>query len=659
MKFRKVICVLLAFVMLISGFLLPASAFPSEGDAVSEIIAPRLYSSSSGFGNIEEILSSYTDLAELKSRIYECISKAQPVLNIVELNIPRAAAVALADLVYYGMPEAFHVSGVGYTCVSDSCVESLMFYYRDYADTEKEYKKCFDAMEKAADMLLAGIENNTLLSDEEKALLLHDRLCVHNEYVKGASSIIDHTAYAALVNRSSVCQGYAMAYMYLLNRVGIRNYYCASDALYHGWNIVYIDGEAYHVDLTWDDISWGVNAAGAAGVVGHDNFLRSTNGIASTGHTANDYDASPVSTKYDNYYWQNSRTEFQLIGNKLYYIDNSAQKLMCADSGREILSVADMWRSGDHSYWVGNFSCLSSVGAELLYSSSTDIYKYNTATGESSKICSPLLSSEQSIFAFTYEDGRLICEASASPPGMGASALTRQKIRYDSTSRIITGIEIRALPAKTAYLTGESFSSDGLSINIIYSDGTRTSAYSGFTCSGFSSDTKGTKLITVTYNGYTCSFSVDVNDRDEEKPGSSGLFSDSESAVLQGKNILAVAGTSVADCLSLVSGNASVLKENGEVAEENDLIATGMLLILPDLSQKTVVVYGDVDKDGRISAADARLALRGAVNLEKYDIVSAQYLAANVNRGDALSAGDARLILRASVNLENHKEWLK
>ena len=59
---------------------------------------------------------------------------------------------------------------------------------------------------------------------------------------------------------------------------------------------------------------------------------------------------------------------------------------------------------------------------------------------------------------------------------------------------------------------------------------------------------------------------------------------------------------------------------------------------------------GDVDNDGSITAADARLALRASVALEK--LSDAGFLAADVNSDKSVTAGDARLILRASVGLE-------
>ncbi len=66
---------------------------------------------------------------------------------------------------------------------------------------------------------------------------------------------------------------------------------------------------------------------------------------------------------------------------------------------------------------------------------------------------------------------------------------------------------------------------------------------------------------------------------------------------------------------------------------------------------------GDVDFDGSISAADARLALRRAVALEDYAEGSAQFLACDADGNNAVTAADARLILRAAVGLEDPAAW--
>ncbi len=64
----------------------------------------------------------------------------------------------------------------------------------------------------------------------------------------------------------------------------------------------------------------------------------------------------------------------------------------------------------------------------------------------------------------------------------------------------------------------------------------------------------------------------------------------------------------------------------------------------------TDVQAGDVNVDGRITAADARQALRASAGLDKLDDIS--FIAADMNGDGKVTASDARKILRISAGLE-------
>lgn len=107
------------------------------------------------------------------------------------------------------------------------------------------------------------------MSDIEKALVLHDYLVREVDY--GFDDKDDcYGVKGALVNRLAVCNGYALAYSRLLQECGISSYVVGSDAMDHAWNLVKINGNWYHVDVTWDDPT---NQRG--GYVSHTFFMRS------------------------------------------------------------------------------------------------------------------------------------------------------------------------------------------------------------------------------------------------------------------------------------------------------------------------------------------------------------------------------------------------
>ena len=62
-------------------------------------------------------------------------------------------------------------------------------------------------------------------------------------------------AYGALCLGVAVCEGYAEAAALLLNRAGVETLVITGDSRgeKHAWNIVKIDGDYYHLDVTWND----------------------------------------------------------------------------------------------------------------------------------------------------------------------------------------------------------------------------------------------------------------------------------------------------------------------------------------------------------------------------------------------------------------------
>ncbi|MBQ8288898.1 MAG: hypothetical protein IJX76_09075 [Clostridia bacterium] len=99
---------------------------------------------------------------------------------------------------------------------------------------------------------------NDSMTDFEKEVALHDRLAQSVTYTSTANA---HNSYGALVEGEAVCEGYAEAFQYLLQRAGIQSFvvtgvYENPDTgrrVNHAWNLVRIGGKYYHTDVTWDD----------------------------------------------------------------------------------------------------------------------------------------------------------------------------------------------------------------------------------------------------------------------------------------------------------------------------------------------------------------------------------------------------------------------
>ncbi len=116
----------------------------------------------------------------------------------------------------------------------------------------------------------------------------------------------------------------------------------------------------------------------------------------------------------------------------------------------------------------------------------------------------------------------------------------------------------------------------------------------------------------------------------------------------------------VADFLSkFTNSNVFVIyNESGNFVNEEEYIGTGMRLNYetPDgnVTNYYVSVTGDMDSNGKITAADARKILRVAA---KIDSINGIYsVAADVNLDGSVTAADARKTLRVSANMEYFEE---
>lgn len=152
------------------------------------------------------------------------------------------------EAVYNDHPELFWLE-TEYSCkyLKDGrCVE-INLQFNATADDLESAKTAF---ETAANRILVPVRNQNSSYEQEKAV--HNALMERVEY--NMASAMNQSAYSALVGGQSVCAGYARAFQYLMQQLGIPCYYCTGySGQNHAWNIVKLDADYYNVDVTWDD----------------------------------------------------------------------------------------------------------------------------------------------------------------------------------------------------------------------------------------------------------------------------------------------------------------------------------------------------------------------------------------------------------------------
>lgn len=95
------------------------------------------------------------------------------------------------------------------------------------------------------------------MSPREQIKVVHDYIINNTEYDQLKSDDVQNnmyksnTAYGVLVQRFGICSGYSDAMKLFLDKLNIINYKISNDQ--HIWNLVLLNEEWLHLDLTWDD----------------------------------------------------------------------------------------------------------------------------------------------------------------------------------------------------------------------------------------------------------------------------------------------------------------------------------------------------------------------------------------------------------------------
>lgn len=181
--------------------------------------------------------------------------------NASALNATFAPAAAITpgqlgtifEAVYNDHPELFWLdNSYSYKYLSNGSCAEITLNFNETANNLENARQLFEAK---AEAILGPAR--ALGSDYEKELYVHDALIAGTEYQIGAP--LNQSAYSALANGRTVCSGYARAFQYLMQKLGIPCYLSTGYSRQnHAWNIVKLGDGYYNVDPTWDDVDSGI-----------------------------------------------------------------------------------------------------------------------------------------------------------------------------------------------------------------------------------------------------------------------------------------------------------------------------------------------------------------------------------------------------------------
>lgn len=298
-----------------------------------------------------------------QERAYALILNAwrerRPTVNVEHLGIPQDQIDLfweVCNLAVNDHPELFYARGYDTAYFTNGVIANLDLVYNDLSNIDQDIQAFNAAVQKAL------YQVRDARNDLEKLLILHDYIAVNCRYTWSvATGQEDNDPYAAthhpwdaygvLVLGDAVCQGYALAYKYLLSLIGIDCVLVTSDPLKHAWNAVRLDGQLYHVDITWDD-----PVPNTEGLALHNFFLLSDNTLFTgrNGTVSRHYDwVSPVSC-YSTYYeqgWAYNRTNKPLHfwNGFFYYLTSVNEPFQVNESWSPTINLNVLYKTSELS----------------------------------------------------------------------------------------------------------------------------------------------------------------------------------------------------------------------------------------------------------------------------------------------------------------------
>lgn len=185
--------------------------------------------------------------------IREGLLKGKTSIDISEYSESKSSkeVFKIIDEIVKGTPEILYYNGAEYWSNG-----ILNLKYSKDRNTILKHSKELEL--KKIKVIKSVIKNE--MTDYEKEKAIHDYIINNSKYdsINLNNNTLppeSYTAYGILIKGIGVCEGYAKTMKLFMDELGISSEIVTGrgNGENHAWNLVEIDGDYYHVDLTWND----------------------------------------------------------------------------------------------------------------------------------------------------------------------------------------------------------------------------------------------------------------------------------------------------------------------------------------------------------------------------------------------------------------------
>ncbi len=260
----------------------------------------------------QEGLYAYEHLTDAGKTLYvEILTTLNTLSKDIIVSTTSDDAIEMVfDYVMADHPEIFYVDGYQYTNYSIGDTITKISFTGNYLYDSTEVAKRQAKINEAVHNCLAYAP----VSEDDYYMIkyVYEYLIANTDYDIGASD--NQNICSVFINGRSVCNGYAKAAQYLLNKLGVActlvtgtvNTKNGKD-IRHAWNLVLCNNTYYYLDVTWGDASYQTVSGESADAtklpdVNYD-YLNVTTQELLHNHTISDTIRMPVcNSMTDNYY---------------------------------------------------------------------------------------------------------------------------------------------------------------------------------------------------------------------------------------------------------------------------------------------------------------------------------------------------------------------